>query len=247
MRIAVISDVHANLAALEAVLQHAERALALDAVWALGDLVGYGPQPHDCLRLLREQQLTAVPGNHDLAAVGEIDTSAFNPAAATANHWTAGQLTADDVAFLRGLPRTLVVEPFSLAHGSLHDPLWEYVLTQLAARHQFAAMTTAYSFVGHTHIPLVIEEAAGPGEAVGPIVEPRSGEVVVLGGTRLILNPGSVGQPRDRDPRAAYAIHDDAAGTVVFQRVEYDIVRTQRAMSDAGLPAPLIARLAAGR
>jgi predicted phosphodiesterase len=247
MRIAVVSDVHANLAALEAVLAHAEQERALDEVWALGDLVGYGPRPSECIALLRAQKLLAVPGNHDLAAVGVIDTSAFNPAAAQANRWNAAQLTDDDRAFLRGLERTAVRAPFSLAHGSMHDPVWEYVITTLAALHQFAAMTTPYGFVGHTHMPLVIVESREDQATLGPVTEPRDGDLQRLGENRLVLNPGSVGQPRDGDSRAAYAILDSEALTVRFHRVEYAIERTQREMADAGLPKPLIARLARGR
>ena len=247
MRVAVLSDIHANLAALEAVLAHATAAEALDEVWALGDLVGYGPRPSDCLALLREQRLLAVPGNHDLAAIGAIDTREFNAAAAQANRWTATQLSEDDQTFLRELPRTAVREPFSLAHGSMHDPVWEYVITALAALHQFAAMETQYGFVGHTHIPLVIPEAADAASTLGRVVEPKDEYEQPLGDARLILNPGSVGQPRDGDPRAAYAIYDDETRVVSFHRVPYDIARTQREMRAAGLPQSLILRLQHGR
>lgn len=247
MRIAVVSDVHANLVALEAVLAHAEGEQALDEVWALGDLVGYGPRPSECLARLRLESLLAVPGNHDLAAIGAIDTSEFNPAAAQANRWTATQLSDDDQTFLRGLERTAIRAPFSLAHGSMKDPVWEYVITTLAALHQFAAMTTTYGFVGHTHIPLVIAERREESATLGPVSEPHDGEVQPLGQRRLVLNPGSVGQPRDGDPRASYAIYDTEARSVRFHRVAYEIERTQQQMSEAGLPKSLIARLAVGR
>ena len=247
MRIAVLSDIHANLAALEAVLAHAEAQQALDEVWALGDLVGYGPRPSESLALLREQPLRAVAGNHDLAAIGAIGTEEFNPAAATANHWTARQLSEDDVSFLAGLDRTIVDAPFSLAHGSLRDPVWEYVITTIAALHQFAAMTTPYSFVGHTHVPLAISERGGRDATLGPVLAPADGETVTLDDVRLIINPGSVGQPRDGDPRASYAVYDSDERRVRFHRVEYDIARTQREMAAAKLPSTLISRLSAGR
>jgi diadenosine tetraphosphatase ApaH/serine/threonine PP2A family protein phosphatase len=247
MRISVLSDVHANLAALEAVLAHAAAENALDEVWALGDLVGYGAQPSACLALLREHPLRAVAGNHDLAAIGAIGIEAFNPTAAAANRWTAQQLSEEDRAFLGGLERTIIDAPFSLAHGSLRDPVWEYVITTIAALHQFAAMTTAYSFVGHTHVPLVISEQGGRDATLGPVIEPGAGEVVALDKARLILNPGSVGQPRDGDPRAAYAVYDRDSARVQFHRVEYDIARTQREIAAAGLPQSLVTRLAVGR
>lgn len=245
MRIAVVTDIHANLVALEAVLQHAAGERALDAVWALGDLVGYGPQPSACLARLRGLPLTAVAGNHDLAAVGAIGLRQFNPAAAAASRWTAAQLSEEDKAFLSSLPRTLVIEPFSLAHGSLRDPVWEYMITLSAALTQFDRMTTPFSLIGHTHIPLLFTESADPWQPQHALL--HDGDVVELAETRLILNPGGVGQPRDGDVRAAYAVYDETERTLTFHRVPYDIVATQTAMAAAGLPESLIARLSRGR
>jgi|SRR5579875_262992 len=246
MRIAVLSDIHANLAALEAVLRDAAERGAADTLWVLGDIVGYGPNPCECLDRLRECDVAAVAGNHDLAAIGAIGLEAFNPLAAAANRWTAEQLREQDRAFLCALPRTVVCESFSLAHGSLRDPVWEYVITVPAALGQFAAQATPYGFVGHTHVPLVIEEGEQVG-TLGEVYRPESGATVPLTDRRLILNPGSVGQPRDGDPRAAYALLDTERNVVQFFRVPYDIARTQREMAMLGLPLPLIARLAAGR
>jgi predicted phosphodiesterase len=245
MRIAIVSDVHSNLAALEAVLAHAEQERALDQVWTLGDHVGYGPQPVECLDALGKFELRAVAGNHDLAAVGIIDTRDFNAAAAAANAWNAAQLTDDARAYLTGLPLTIVLDEMSLAHGSLRNPVWEYVITLDAALGQFEHMTTRYSFVGHTHVPLFIEEGDDGCAPAARMLE--DGDLVELGGSRLILNPGGVGQPRDGDPRSAYAVYDTDEQTVEFHRVEYDIKRTQRAMKAAGLPSSLISRLAEGR
>jgi diadenosine tetraphosphatase ApaH/serine/threonine PP2A family protein phosphatase len=246
MRIAVVSDVHANLAALEAVLRHAEGERALDAIWSLGDLVGYGPQPMECLALLRGFVFRSVAGNHDLAASDVIDTEDFNPAAAAANAWNAAQLGTEEREFLRGLPRTLELEGLQLAHGSLRDPVWEYLITIPSALAQFELMTAQFSLVGHTHVPLIFIEGE---QAVLDLdyVQPMDGSVMQLAGRRLILNPGSVGQPRDRDPRAAYAIFDSEAQTIAFHRVEYDIARTQSLMAEANLPHNLIERLSHGR
>jgi diadenosine tetraphosphatase ApaH/serine/threonine PP2A family protein phosphatase len=245
MRLAVVSDVHSNLAALEAVLHHAEGENALDELWVLGDLVGYGPQPSECLALLRRYELRVVAGNHDLAAVGSIDTRDFNAAAATANRWNALQLGDQEKDFLRGLPRKLVLNAVSLVHGSLRGPVWEYMLSIDAALAQFRLMTTPFSLVGHTHVPLLFEEGRGGGEPEASLLQ--DGEVLELGDTRLIINPGGVGQPRDGDPRAAYAVYDVEAATFTFHRVQYDIARTQQAMTDADLPPKLIERLSHGR
>lgn len=246
VRIAVVSDVHSNLAALEAVLQHAEKRRALDAVWSLGDCVGYGPQPNEVIALLARQTLLGVSGNHDLAVIGALDTSDFNPAAAAAAAWNAGALTDDSRQFLALLPAitTSTDAECVLCHGSLRAPAWEYLVTEEAARAQFEQMTVPWSFVGHTHIPLIIEQTED-GELLGE--RPESGTLVSLQGRRLILNPGGVGQPRDGDPRAAYAILDIEAQTVQFWRVPYPIRRTQALMETAGLPEGLIARLRKGR
>lgn len=247
MRIAVLSDVHANLAALEAVLKHAEARKGLDFVWSLGDFVGYGPQPNEILSLLRRYPLSGVAGNHDRAATGAIGTSDFNEDAAIANVWNARQLNEASAEFLRDLPEVLLDQAAQAVccHGSLRFPLWEYLYTDEAALAQFERMTTPYSFVGHTHVPLVIEEFDGRGGL--DAFQPGDGECVELGERRLILNPGGVGQPRDGDPRAAYALLDTDAQTATFFRVAYAIEKTQALMIDAGLPVRLIARLSVGR
>jgi predicted phosphodiesterase len=246
VRIAVVSDVHSNLAALEAVLQHAEEHKALDAVWSLGDFVGYGPQPNEVIALLSSHSLLAVSGNHDLAATGAIDTNDFNPDAAAANALNAADLTPESRHFLRDLPEITSASDLSciICHGSLRSPSWEYLITEEAARTQFELMETPWSFVGHTHIPLIIEmEAGGTLQAR----RPQSGESLELSGRRLILNPGGVGQPRDGDPRAAYAIVDTQEQTVEFWRVAYPIEQTQALMAATDMPVRLIDRLARGR
>jgi predicted phosphodiesterase len=246
MRIAVVSDVHSNLAALEAVLRHAEERQALDAVWSLGDFVGYGPQPNEVIAMLARQSLVGVAGNHDLAVTGAIDTSEFNANAAAAAAWNAAAMTGESRQFLSTLPQIATADAADcvLCHGSLRSPTWEYLVTEEGARAQFALMTVPWSFVGHTHIPLIIELDAGGGVSGE---RPDSGTRINLRDRRLILNPGGVGQPRDGDPRSAYAILDTSDQTVEFWRVSYAIEQTQALMSGAGLPSPLIERLSYGR
>jgi diadenosine tetraphosphatase ApaH/serine/threonine PP2A family protein phosphatase len=244
VRIAIVSDIHANLPAFEAVLRHAEAAGALGALWCLGDTVGYGPHPNECVALLRRYEHRAVAGNHDLAACGAMGTEEFNAAAAEAARWTATQLSAEAESYLRGLPLVACEGDFTLVHGSLRWPEWEYLLSSEQAQAQFELQRTPCSLVGHSHLPFVCRaEPDGP-----PRLEPASdSERVQLGDERWILNPGGVGQPRDGDPRAGYALYDGDEAAVTFHRVEYDIDATQRAMEAAGLPRWLSERLSYGR
>ena len=242
MRAAIVADIHANLAAFEAVLRHAEAEGSLDAIWCLGDTVGYGPQPNECLALLRRYEGRAVAGNHDLAACGRMGTDEFNAAAAQAARWTEEQLSDTSRSYLQALPLVVDEGDFTLVHGSLRWPEWEYLLSSEQAQGHFELQRTSYGFVGHTHLPLVCRDAAPP--TLRPAAD---GERVELGAERLVFNPGSVGQPRDGDPRAGYALYDGDASAVSFHRVEYDIVATQRAMEVADLPRWLSERLSEGR
>ena len=240
MRIAVLSDIHGNLPALDAVLA----ALApFDAVWQLGDVVGYGPEPDEVVGRLGEIGATGIRGNHDAAAVGELDTSTFNTDARTAVLWTGGRISTATRSWLRALPETSSPKGFTLAHGSLRDPTWEYVLTTPAARASFAILATAHAFIGHTHVPLVFREDDGRVE----ILAPSDGSQLQLDGRRTLLNPGSVGQPRDSDPRASAVLLDTRAGTVEWRRVPYDVAMTQARMRTVGLPRRLVERLEYGR
>ncbi len=243
MRTAIVSDVHANLPALTAVLQHAEAAGGLDAVWATGDLVGYGAEPEDVLAALTPRRLVAVAGNHDLAACGAIGVEAFNSAAAAAALWTRARLDVYQREFLAALPRTRVEGVFTLAHGSIRDPVWEYLLSAEQALVQFELQTTPYSIVGHSHLPFVFEEEPG---GVPRARRADDGARIGLAAGRIIANPGSVGQPRDGDPRASYVLYDDRAAALTWHRVEYDIAAAQRKIIAAGLPAWLAQRLALG-
>ena len=242
MRYLVLSDIHANLAALEAVL---EDAPDFDEVWCLGDLVGYGPKPNECIERVRGLPHTSLAGNHDWAALGKLDLSSFNTIARTANEWTQRQLTSSSRGYLNGLSPSLQQGDFAMAHASPREPIWEYIMDTHTARENFEHFQTPYCLVGHTHVPVLFEldEDRGRCEALlPPLPEP-----VNLGSRRAIINPGSVGQPRDGDPRASYALLDTDEMTWSFHRVAYPIEVTQERMEAAGLPRRLIDRLEMGR
>jgi predicted phosphodiesterase len=238
MRVCVVSDVHGNLPALEAVLS---AAAPYDALWQLGDVVGYGPQPNEVVARLAEESAVGVRGNHDSAALGKLPTDAFNDDAREAVEWTAGQLDDSARAWLAGLPLRREVEPFTLVHGSPRDPAWEYVFSSAAARGNLEAFSTRHCLVGHTHVALVFRDNGRRIEALVP-----NGVPLGLDERRTLLNPGSVGQPRDGDPRASAMLIDTEAMTVDWLRIEYSIERVQRLMAAAKLPRRLAARLPLG-
>ena len=242
MRVLVMSDIHANYTALETVLTDAD---GFEAVWCLGDVVGYGPDPNACVELLSEQpNLSCVLGNHDVAALGRLPLEAFNGDARRALLWQEKVLSASSMAFLEGLSQKVEVdEHVTLAHGSPRDPVWEYILNTLAARLNFEAFETDFCFVGHTHVQSIFQYDEKTDRV--QLDFPRVGMPFELTG-RMILNPGSVGQPRDRDPRAAYAIYDTEALTWEPQRVEYDIEAVQKRIREANLPEKHALRLGDG-
>jgi predicted phosphodiesterase len=244
MRILVISDIHANQAALAAVLADAG---SFDSAWCLGDLVGYGPDPNECIERLRELPHFSLAGNHDWAALGKLDVTSFNSDARLASIWTQGELTEASRDYLEALPTHTEKEPFTLAHASPRQPVWEYVLDPLIAQRNFAYFETPYCLVGHTHIPVVFcqpdDRAMGCKTEVPPFDDPIS---LVKAG-RMILNPGSVGQPRDGNPAASYAILDTEAMTWEHRRAPYAFQITQERMRARGLPSRLIERLEHGR
>jgi diadenosine tetraphosphatase ApaH/serine/threonine PP2A family protein phosphatase len=243
MRCAILADIHSNLAAFQAVLEDAEGRGGFDEIWCLGDVVGYGPDPMECIGLLRQHNHLCIAGNHDWAAIGNIDTSYFNPHAAAAAHWTAEHLSPEDVDYLRGLPETLQRDDFTLAHGSPREPVWEYVLSTEIARANFAHFDTRFCLIGHSHVPLVF----GLGQDDLCQLRQLPGELL-LGQEkdRLIINCGGVGQPRDHDWRASYAILDTERAMMCHYRVEYDVAATQNKMLEAGLPPRLAHRLSYG-
>jgi predicted phosphodiesterase len=241
MRILVISDIHANLIALEAVLGAAGQ---FDAVWCLGDIVGYGPDPNDCVARIRQlPNLVCILGNHDAAALKQIQTDNFNPEARIALHWTRTALAPTSLEFLSTRPEKAVIGDVTLAHGSPRHPVWEYLLDTRTATQSFEHFDTSYCLVGHTHLPVVYYQAED--RYLAHLVVPEPNTCLVLN-PRAILNPGSVGQPRDRDPRASYAIFSTDDNTWDYRRVEYDIQKVQARMVSAGLPERHILRLAAG-
>lgn len=241
MRILIISDIHANLTALQAVLSDAGE---IDAAWCLGDLVGYGPDPNECIDTVRGlPNLECILGNHDAAALNNIDSATFNPEARQAIHWTQKKLTDDSLTFLRSLPERVNLDNVTLAHGSPRQPVWEYLLDVHNATQSFEHFDTPYCFVGHTHLPILYFLPAQQPSA--RLYIPETGLHMNLT-PRMILNPGSVGQPRDRDPRAAYAIYNDREQIWEYHRVKYDVQNVQQRMETAGLPQRHIQRLSAG-
>lgn len=239
MRVLLLSDVHANLLALEAVLSAAP---AHDEVWVTGDTVGYGPDPSEVLSLLRERGATLVAGNHDRAVATGLGLEQFNRVAAEAAAAHRAWLSAEERDALASLPLVLERRSFTLVHGSLREPLWEYVLDGSAARATLALSPSPHCCNGHTHLPAVFRLADGRLE----LIRPGEGALAPLSG-RSLVNPGSVGQPRDGDPRAAYALLDEDAGTATFLRASYRVDETQRRIRARGLPAFLADRLAHGR
>jgi predicted phosphodiesterase len=240
MRIAVLSDIHANLAALEAVRADMP---PVDEVWVLGDIVGYGPQPNEVIGMLQEMGARSVLGNHDGAAIGTVDANDFNPDAKTAIEWTATQLDPNARAYLATLPEVRVSGDLTAVHGSPRDPVWEYIVSPAIASENLSHFETWLCLFGHTHLPVIFR--ADDGRVVA--LEARPGEPTRLDARRALINPGSVGQPRDGISTSAYAILDDREATTEFRRVAYDIARTQRLMTEAGLPPRLAERLSWGR
>jgi predicted phosphodiesterase len=237
VKIGVISDVHANLVALETVL---EDMGPVDALWVCGDTVGYGPEPSDVLALLVERKATIVAGNHDRAVARGEDLDLFNPPAAVAAKMHQRWLSAAERDMLAALPRTLAINDVTLCHGSLRDPLWEYVTNPRSAAASLALAKTSHCCAGHTHVPSLYRVGKGrqPGRVTYETPYPLA--------PRVFLNPGSVGQPRDGDPRAAYAVIDLAAATVTFHRSAYRIAQTQQRIRERGLPSIFADRLGFG-
>ncbi len=240
MRVAVLSDIHSNLVALEAVL---DSAGAVDAVWHLGDVVGYGPEPDAVVARLAAVGAVGVAGNHDRAAVGGREIDWFNDDAKAAMEWTRRRMSPATIDWLRGLPQTRVEADTFLCHGSPRDPIWEYVMSTAVARANLELLTTPLGLFGHTHLPFAWTRK---GDRVTGR-EGRDGATVTHDvGARQLLNPGSVGQPRDGDPRAGWLELDTDTGTGTWHRVAYDVPAVQAAMREVGLPIRLVERLRHG-
>jgi predicted phosphodiesterase len=254
LRLAIISDIHANLPALEAVLASIEEA-AVDELWCLGDVVGYGAQPDECARLVSEHCSLCLVGNHDLAVLDELDVSAFSPAAAAAVRWTRDVATDATLEFLRGLEPADESHEVALYHASPRDPVWEYVLWPDQAAECIGIQAARVSLVGHSHVALffVMPENQGPPGRSAELLDAARG-AQAGGGTRLNLsegrwlaNPGSVGQPRDGDPRAAWLELDTETWEANYHRVDYDIDRAAEAITATDLPEHLARRLYVGQ
>jgi diadenosine tetraphosphatase ApaH/serine/threonine PP2A family protein phosphatase len=241
MRVAVISDIHANAHALEAVLSAID-AEQPDEVWCLGDTVGYGPQPDRCCALVGERATVCLAGNHDLAVTGAISIDEFNGDAAAAVRWTRERIDEASLTFLRGLASSARRGEAELFHGSPLDPVWDYVLSEHAALLSFQATTAPFVLVGHSHLAI---QLAFDGRVVSGGLA-AADEQVALADRRLLLNPGSVGQPRGRDPRAAWMLLDLDAREASFRRTPYRVADTQSEIRARGLPEALAARLALG-
>jgi diadenosine tetraphosphatase ApaH/serine/threonine PP2A family protein phosphatase len=241
MRVAVLSDIHGNLHALEAVLAAADAA-AVDEVWCLGDVVGYGARPNECCALVRERSSVCLAGNHDLVVVGTLGLEEFSHDAADAAGWARAHLAEENRAYLAGLPSIAERDGVLLVHGSPRDPVWEYVLSADAASAALEATEAPLVLVGHSHVALAL--GLSNGHLSGGLA-PAGAELDLAAGRRL-LNPGSVGQPRDGDPRAAWLLLDLGAQRAAFERVDYEIAATQAEIREAGLPELLAARLSSG-
>lgn len=242
MHYLIISDIHANLVALEIVLADAPD---FDEIWCLGDLVGYGPNPNECIERIQDFRHISLAGNHDWAALGKLDLRNFNTDARNANLWTQSELAPSAREYLDGLPTSIERDGFYMAHASPKEPVWEYVLDTNVAYANFAHFSTPICLVGHTHVPVIFrldEQRQRCNPMVPPLPDPVS-----LDQQRMIINPGSVGQPRDGDPRASYAILDSESMIWEFRRVAYPVEITQERMRARGLPRRLIERLEMGR
>ena len=238
----ILADIHSNLEAFQAVLEDVAQRGGFDQVWCLGDTVGYGPDPGNCIELLQWHDHVSVAGNHDYAATGLLGTHDFNTHARLAAQWTAPELVPEHARFLSSRPEVVRRQDFTMVHGSLRVPLLEYLISTEAAIGTFQLLESPFCLVGHSHIPFICRQSDS-GASFESFPE---GQAVRLGTEQLIINPGGVGQPRDGDPRPSYALYDADEGTVERHRVSYDIELTQEKMRRAGLPEPLIRRLNLG-
>jgi predicted phosphodiesterase len=247
LRLAIVSDIHANLPALEAVLTAAGSA-GVDEVWCLGDVVGYGAQPDACAESVAERCTLSLVGNHDLAVLGQLEISAFSPAAAAAVEWTRSNSSDETLGFLRGLSPKDEGREVGLYHASPRDPVWEYVLYMDQAAACIEVQSGRVSLIGHSHVALFFTLAdTENGEAAVRGSHAEAGTKLDISQGRWLVNPGSVGQPRDGDPRAAWLELDTEEWTATYRRTEYEIDRAAEAITDAKLPVQLARRLYVGQ
>jgi len=244
MKYGILGDIHGNLSALETVLE----ALAgerVDQVISVGDIVGYGAAPRECIALVRQAGAAVVMGNHDAACIDRLDMVYFNPYARDAVLWTQTVLSAEDRQWLGGLPLARHLEHCSVAHGTLFRPeLFDYIQSPQDADPSLDVMPLRVCFVGHTHVPVTLLRLADdPQQRTAYTTDP---DVVLADASRALVNVGSVGQPRDEDPRTGYAVYDSELERVWIRRLEYDIDLEAHRIRSAGLPSMLADRLFLG-
>jgi len=236
--IAIISDIHSNIQALKAVLKEID---GVDEIWSLGDLVGYGPNPNEVIETLKNKLSISLAGNHDQGAIGKIDISDFTKVAAQAVSFTEKELSPENKRYLEELPTMQASKRFTLAHGAPGENQWEYILSFESALYNFDQFKTPWCFVGHTHLPAVFSKKAPH------VLVPQEDKAIKLDpADKLIINPGSAGQPRDGIAKSSYALFDYKKNEFVLKRVDYDISATQEAMEKRDLPKNLIERLGMG-
>jgi len=241
MKILVLSDIHANISALNSVL---EDASDFDETWCLGDIVGYGPDPNECIeRIQALPNLSCIIGNHDAAALGTISAESFNLEAKLSILWLKSQLSPSNRAFLESLQTQKKINNVLLVHGSPRSPMWEYMIDRYIALENFEYFDLSLCFVGHTHMPCVFEKLDSNGNVSFNVLRPD--EIFQIT-TKTILNPGSVGQPRDHDRRASYGFFDTENNTWKLKRIEYDFSSVQKRIKTAGLPTHHAVRLSYG-
>jgi predicted phosphodiesterase len=263
MKIAILSDIHGNLEALKAVLKDIDKLGEVDQYWCLGDVTDYGPNPHQCLEIIRQLQALLVLGNHDAAVAGKLDyEKEFSTGFLPVTRWTEANLSSEDKDYLSGLPLKIETGDFTLVHGSPRDPIFEYILNREEAEENLPYFKNSYCLVGHTHISTCHRFKPGS-SSVQPIVPDRqkrsfkngrsfSGIVshnatrIKLAGERMVINPGSVGKQRDGNPRASYAYYDSQIGDIELRKVEYDLTVTQKKIYECGLPEWLAVDLGKG-
>jgi len=238
----IISDIHGNLEALEKILA---QLTIVDKKICLGDMVGYGPNPNECVNLIRKLKIPAVAGNHDKAVTGELELTWFNRYASDAVLWTKKEISAENLDFLMKLPLILEEDDFYLVHGSLRSPLEEYITSVFDALPTFEKMKKPLCFVGHSHVPLVVVIKKDGNYDARVLTDNE--EVLVDNYNKVIINVGGVGQPRDGDARACFGIYDTKTRIFTLKRIEYDFTKVQAKMREVGLPLPLIERLQYGR
>lgn len=242
----ILSDIHSNYPALASVLNDADKNFHIDEFICLGDIVGYGPYPNKCIELIKSRCSIICAGNHDYAVVKKIDITDFNDYAKTAIEWTSSALTDVNLVFLNSLEPYALYQDIEFTHASLSDPVSEYIINVWSAVSNFKLLKTKICFNGHTHVPVVFYQINEHKEAHAFRFE-MNPEYYILEDNKYIINAGSIGQPRDHDPRASYMIYDTEKCLVLNRRVEYDIKETQKAMAEASLPQFLIERLESGK